>query len=57
MGILQSVDSFAFASSPLLAGAFVGYSAQAPIVVSAAFMLLAGLVLLSSYRKKLFKRG
>jgi DHA1 family tetracycline resistance protein-like MFS transporter len=54
MGILQSVDSFAFASSPLIAGAFVGLSFQAPIVVSGAFMLLACLVLLCSYRRKLF---
>ena len=55
MGILQSVDSFAFASSPLIAGAFVGFSFQTPIVVSGAFMLLAGLVLLCNYRKRLFK--
>ena len=54
MGVLQSIDSFAFASSPLIAGAFVGYNMHTPIVVSGAFMLLAGLVLLSSYRKKLF---
>jgi DHA1 family tetracycline resistance protein-like MFS transporter len=54
MGILQSVDSFAFASSPLFAGAFVGLSTHAPIIVAGTFMLLASLVLLSSYRKKLF---
>ncbi len=57
MGILQSVDSFAFASSPLLAGLFVGVSTQAPIIVAGVFMLLASLVLLSSYRKKLFTGG
>ncbi len=56
MGVLQSVDSFAFASSPLFAGAFVGLSAQVPIIASGAFMLLASLILLSSYRKNLFKR-
>ncbi len=57
MGILQSVDSFAFASSPLLAGSFVGLSTGAPIIIAGAFMLLASLVLLGSYRKKLFKRS
>lgn len=55
MGILQSVDSFAFGSSPLLAGAFVGLSTQAPIIVSGACMALACLILLCGYRKKLFK--
>lgn len=54
MGILQSVDSFAFASSPLLAGVFVGYSTKTPIIVAGTFMFLASLVLLCSYRKKLF---
>jgi MFS transporter, DHA1 family, tetracycline resistance protein len=56
MGILQSVDSFAFGSSPLLAGAFVGLSTQAPVVVSGGCMVLACLILLCGYRKKLFKR-
>jgi DHA1 family tetracycline resistance protein-like MFS transporter len=56
MGILQSVDSFAFASTPLIAGLFVGLSSGAPIIVSAAFMLLAALVLLGSYRTKLFSK-
>lgn len=55
MGILQSIDSFAFATSPLIAGAFVGMSAKTPLLVSGGFMLLAGLVLLASYRKKLFQ--
>ncbi len=54
MGILQSVDSFAFASSPLFAGIFVGFSTQTPIIIAGGFMLLASLVLLGSYRKKLF---
>ena len=57
MGVLQSIDSFAFASSPLLAGAFVGFSTHVPIVVAGASMLLASLVLLSSYRKRLFISG
>ncbi len=56
MGILQSVDSFAFGSSPLLAGMFVGLSPQVPIIVSGSFMVLASLVLLGGYRTKLFKR-
>lgn len=46
MGVLQSIDSFAFASSPLLAGAFVGLSTRAPIMVAGACMLLAALILL-----------
>lgn len=46
MGILQSVDSFAFASSPLLAGAFVGLSPHIPIFTAGACMLLASLILL-----------
>ena len=55
MGILQSVDSFAFASSPLLAGVFVGLSTATPIIIAGSFMFLASLVLLCSYGKKLFK--
>jgi MFS transporter, DHA1 family, tetracycline resistance protein len=55
MGVLQSVDSFAFGTSPLLAGAFVGLSTQAPVIVAGGLMLLAGLILLGSYRKRLFK--
>lgn len=45
MGILQSVDSFAFSSGPLLAGAFIGFSTQAPIVIAGVLMLLAGALL------------
>lgn len=56
MGIWQSVDSFAFASSPLIAGLFVGLSPSAPVIVAGSFMVLAILVLQGSYRKKLFKR-
>lgn len=55
MGILQSVDSFAFASSPLLAGIFVGFSTHTPVIIAGTFMFLASLVLLGSYRKKLFQ--
>ncbi len=57
MGILQSVDSFAFASSPLIAGILVGSSTQTPIVISGILMLLASLVLLNTYRKSLFQSG
>ena len=53
MGILQSVDSFAFASSPLLGGAFVGLSIHAPTLIAGAFMALASFVLFKSFRKKL----
>ena len=56
MGIWQSVDSFAFASSPIIAGLFVGLNTSAPVVVAGSFMVLASLVLLGSYRSKLFKR-
>jgi MFS transporter, DHA1 family, tetracycline resistance protein len=54
MGIIQSVDSFAFATSPLIAGIFVGLSTHAPTIISGTFMALASLVLLVSYREKLF---
>jgi DHA1 family tetracycline resistance protein-like MFS transporter len=54
MGILQSVDSFAFGTSPLIAGAFVGLSTHAPIIVAGGFMLLASLMFLGSHGKKLF---
>jgi MFS transporter, DHA1 family, tetracycline resistance protein len=57
MGVLQSVDSFAFGVSPLLAGVFVGFSTQAPIIVSGTSVLLASLILLGSYRNKLFKKS
>ncbi len=56
MGILQSVDSFAFGLSPLLAGAFLGLSIHAPILIAGGFMLLAALVLVTNYRKKLFEK-
>lgn len=55
MGILQSVDSFAFGSSPLLAGLFVGFNMRMPIIISGTCMLLASLVLVNNYRKQLFK--
>jgi DHA1 family tetracycline resistance protein-like MFS transporter len=50
MGILQSVDAFAFGASPLLAGVFAGLSTNTPIIISGTFMLLASVVLLLSYR-------
>jgi DHA1 family tetracycline resistance protein-like MFS transporter len=55
MGIIQSVDAFAFASSPLFAGVFVGFSTHTPIIISGSFMFLAALVLLRSYGSKIFK--
>ncbi len=52
LGVLQSVDSFAFASSPIVAGFFVGLSAEAPILIAGGFMALASLILLKSFIKK-----
>ena len=54
LGILQSVDAFAFAISPLLAGSFVGINTHAPILVAGSMMFLASLILFGSCRKKIF---
>jgi DHA1 family tetracycline resistance protein-like MFS transporter len=53
LGILQSVDSFAFGTSPLLAGSFVGIHPQTPIIVSGVCFLLAALMLFGNYRKRM----
>lgn len=41
LGVLQSVDSLAFAVSPLIAGPLLGISTSMPIIVGSASMLLA----------------
>lgn len=53
MGILQSVDSFAFGVSPLLAGVFAGLGAQTPIIIAGSFLILSFLILLKA-RKSIF---
>jgi len=45
MGILQSIESLAFALTPLFAGAFVAIDYNMPIVVGSLSMLLASFVL------------
>jgi len=57
MGILQSVESFAFAASPLVAGIFVGMNPNMPIVVGGSMMLLAALILGVFLRKEIFQRS
>lgn len=45
LGVLQSVDSLAFAVGPLIAGPLLGISPAMPIVIGSVTMLIAGLVL------------
>lgn len=45
MGVLQSVDSMAFAVSPLIAGPLLGISASMPIVIGSTAMIAAAVVL------------
>lgn len=53
MGALQSVQSIAFAFSPLVSGVFVGINHKMPIVVGGASMLLAALVFALGNRKEI----
>lgn len=55
MGILQSVQSGAFAFSPLLSGALVGLNFDMPIVVGGCSMLIAALILISGVSKEISK--
>lgn len=50
MGVLQSMDSLAFAMSPLIAGPLLGISAMMPVVVGGSALLMSG-ILLAAYLK------
>jgi DHA1 family tetracycline resistance protein-like MFS transporter len=54
MGLFQSLISFSFAASPLIAGTVVGLSYSMPIVIGGLAMLMGSLSLLVGYRKKIF---
>ena len=56
LGILQSVDSFAFATSPIFSGALLGLSAQMPIIVGSISMFVATLLVGIFLKKELFKK-
>lgn len=45
LGVLQSVDSLAFAVSPLIAGPLLGISSSTPVVIGSLAMFFAALVL------------
>lgn len=51
LGVLQSVDSLAFALSPLIAGPLLGISASMPIIIGGLGMIAAAGVLGLSLRK------
>lgn len=53
LGILQSVDSLAFAIGPLMAGPLLAFSAATPIIVGCVMILLAAIILRSGVRIKL----
>jgi DHA1 family tetracycline resistance protein-like MFS transporter len=55
MGILQSVQAGAFAMSPLLSGALVGWNYDMPIIVGGIAMFLAALVLGLGITKEILK--
>jgi len=54
LGILQSVQSAAFALSPLAAGSFLGNNPHMPTILGGTTMLLAALVIGGTLRKSLF---
>jgi DHA1 family tetracycline resistance protein-like MFS transporter len=52
LGVLHSVDSLAFAISPLFAGPLLGLSSSMPIIVGSVAMLMAAAVLAPTLRKE-----
>ena len=54
MGIYQSVESFAFAMSPLISGAIAGLSHNTPLFVGGSAMLLAALILGAGCKKHIW---
>jgi len=56
MGVLQSVESFAFAATPFLAGGIIGLRYNMPLVIGGVAMLLAAALLLLNYIPVLFKK-
>lgn len=55
MGILQSVQSGAFAFSPLLSGVIVGLNFDMPIIVGGCAMLISATILLRGVSKEILK--
>lgn len=55
MGILQSMQSFAFATTPLLAGCMLTLNVNMPIIVGGVCMGLAAIILFMGYGKKIFQ--
>jgi MFS transporter, DHA1 family, tetracycline resistance protein len=53
MGIMQSVETIAFSSTPLLGGVFVSMSYNMPSFIGSAAMLLSSLILFRGSRTKL----
>jgi len=56
LGILQSVESFGFAVSPLIAGVLVGWNKDAPIFVGGVAMLAGAAILGTMMRKEIFSK-
>lgn len=56
LGILQSVESFGFAVSPLIAGFTLGWNKDSPIIIGGISMLMGALVLGVLLRKTLFRK-
>lgn len=52
LGILQSVESLAFAISPLIAGPLLGISVSMPIIIGSGMILLAAVILSFSFNQK-----
>lgn len=52
LGILQSVESLAFAISPLIAGPLLGISISMPIIIGSGMIFLAALILSISFNQK-----
>lgn len=56
LGILQSVESFAFAASPLIAGGLLALSKDAPVFVGGLSMITGAAVLGVLLRKEIFRK-
>lgn len=56
MGVLQSVESFAFAATPFLAGGIIGLQYYMPVLIGGVAMLIAGVILLFGYTRILFRK-
>lgn len=56
LGLFQSTQSMAFAATPLIAGALVGWHVYMPLLVGSLLTFIAALIFGCGYRKRIFGR-